>query len=139
MYIAIYWPPTRLHATDHRPLGLVIEPVFHPPHHVLIWPIHQFFYENLTVNSAVGNTHCSPLTHQTGQLILKVYQFGQMWLSLGEFMLTLPNDFTVPHVPRNSFQDYSSITFAGTEMKLTSLELPVSSFGLLQEKSDIYS
>lgn len=40
-YTAGYWPPTRLCAADNHPLGLTIQTVFNPPHHLFIQPTHQ--------------------------------------------------------------------------------------------------
>lgn len=40
-YTAIYWPPTRLCAMDHHPLGPAVQPLFNPPHHLLNQPIYQ--------------------------------------------------------------------------------------------------
>jgi len=36
VYTASYWPPARLRAADHHPLGMAIHPVFNAPHCLLI-------------------------------------------------------------------------------------------------------
>ncbi|KAK4824875.1 hypothetical protein QYF61_021082 [Mycteria americana] len=84
-YTASYWPSARLQATDHHPLGPVIQTVSNPPRCLLSQPIHQqLLCGDLMGNSVkilteveVGNIHCSPLIQQASHLILKVYQVGQ--------------------------------------------------------------
>ena len=64
---ASHWPPTRLCAADHHPLGLAIQPAFHPPHHLLIQPVHQqLVYGDLMGGSVKGfNEVLSP--HLSGR------------------------------------------------------------------------
>lgn len=42
-YFSSYWSPSRLHATDHKPLDTVIRPVFYLPHCLLIQLIFHCF------------------------------------------------------------------------------------------------
>ncbi|KAK4829074.1 hypothetical protein QYF61_002018 [Mycteria americana] len=82
---------TRLYMTDHHPLGLAIQPVFNPPHCLLIQPIlHQLLYEDLmgdTVESLtevqVDNIHCSPLIYQASHFIIEGYQSVPQFSKLG--------------------------------------------------------
>ena len=80
-YTTSYWPPTRPCATDHHPLGPAFQPVFNPPHRLLIQPTYQqFIYEDLMEDSVKGlpevqtdNIYCSPLVYQASHFILEVY------------------------------------------------------------------
>ena len=101
---------TRLPAIDHHPLGLAVEPVFNPPHCLLIQPIlHQLLYEADSAKSPtdvkVDNIHCSPIVYQASHFIIEGYQVGQAWLCCYESVLTIPNQLLVLHVTGNGFQD----------------------------------
>lgn len=68
-YITSYWPTTRLHSTDHHPLGLAIEPVFNPPRCLLIQTItDQLLYEILWETElkpywSLGRQYPQPFPH----------------------------------------------------------------------------
>jgi len=102
-YTDSYWPPTRLHETDHHLLGPAIQPFFNPPQSLLIQHIIQqllyvYFMRNNIKSLAVVqvvNIHCSPLIYQASHFIIEGYQVGQVWLPFGEDMLTTPDDFLV--------------------------------------------
>ncbi|KAK4832345.1 hypothetical protein QYF61_021874 [Mycteria americana] len=65
-------PSHVLHAADHHPLGLDVQPVFNSPHCLLMQPIlHQLLYEDLMGDSVKGlteiqvdNTHFSSLIYK---------------------------------------------------------------------------
>jgi len=56
----------QLHASDHYPPGPSIQPVYNPPHCLLIQPtLHQLVYEDLMGDRAESLTeiHCFPLIY----------------------------------------------------------------------------
>lgn len=74
------------------------------------------------------SVHCISVTYQFDPLRVEACQIGQAWLPFSECVFATAYDFLIIHVPGYGFQVSCSITFLMTEVKLTSMQFPRSSF-----------
>lgn len=69
--------------------------------------------------------HCLSFIYQARYFTTQVYQVGQAWLPLDEWMLIIPNDFLFPLAHGNGFPAF---TFPRVEVMLTVLQFSGSFF-----------
>lgn len=126
------WCTLQLLASSYRPCDTHhcflggFQAVFSPPQGLLDQPICEHLaYEDLMGSSLrgltevqAGNVHCPSFICQVRHFITQVYQLGQAWLPLDEWMLIIPDDFLVPRVHGKGFPAF---TFLRLEMMLTIL------------------
>ena len=118
---------TGLGTTDHNPLSSASQPVLNPPHHPLIYPtLSPLQYQDVVGDSIksfaevkIDDIHCSLPIYPAGDAIIEGYEVGKF--SLGESMLTIPDDIFFSSCLEMSSRTSYSITFPGTEVRLTSL------------------
>ena len=51
------------------------------------------------------NIHCSPLIYPASHAIVESYQIGQAWFSLGESILTTPDNLLFLHLLNDDLQN----------------------------------
>ena len=83
--------------------------------------------ENLA-REKINKIYYYPLIHQASQFTVEGYQVGQAWLSLCNNLCWLLLITLSVRCPAMVSRKICSITFPGTELRLTSLSLPRSSF-----------